>query len=113
MHVGVKTTGLWFRHCKTVVFGSCSSSTFGRPCDCAATQFRNWRCLRFSSSPELADNPVATETVTLPAWVRAMIFCSFSAFFAHLRVVPELSACLRSWGFFVTEGSGSGADAAS
>ena len=39
-------------------------------------------------------------------------FDGFSAFFALLRVVPELSASFRSWGalddeeFFVTEDSG-------
>ena len=56
------------------------------------------RCLRFSSSAELAYD--GSEGVFRPFW----------PFFALLRVVPELSAS-RSWGalddeeFFVIEGS--------
>ena len=46
------------------------------------TVSRSWRCLRFSSSPEAADNPAATETDALSAWVTAMkgLFAVFSHF---------------------------------
>ena len=34
----------------------------GRPCEHAVTQSRSWRCLRISSSPDMVDIPVCTET---------------------------------------------------
>ena len=62
---------------------------------------RSWRCLRISSSPDLVDIPVCTETG----------FDAFCVIFRAPPVVPELSASC-SWGalddeeFFVIEGSG-------
>ena len=44
-------------------FRRCSALTrFGRPCEYAATQSRSGRCHRYSSSPDLVDIPVCTET---------------------------------------------------
>ena len=46
-----------------VVDPCCSSSTScGRPCGYAATPSRSGRCHRFSSSPDLVDTLVCTET---------------------------------------------------
>ena len=79
---------LWFRSCILLTSGRCpcccsSSTRCGRPWDPAATVSRSW-CLRFrfSSSPESADNPAATETDTLSAWVTAMkgLFAVFPHF---------------------------------
>ena len=44
-------------------FRRCSALTrCGRPCDYAVTQSRSGRCHRYSSSPDLVDIPVCTET---------------------------------------------------
>ena len=65
-----------------------------------------FKVLKFSSSPEL----VRSFAVVVMAAVEGG-FDGFSAFFALLRFVPELSASFRSWGalddeeFFVIEGS--------
>ena len=80
---------LWFGSCILLTSGRCpcccsSSTRCGRPCDLAATVFRSW-CLRFSSSPESADNPATTET----AWVTAMK--GFFAVFQHFSRSSGLS----------------------
>ena len=55
---------------KVVDVPTCSSSTAWTSLWlCSDGVSCNWRRLRFSSSPESADNPVATKTDTLPALV--------------------------------------------
>ena len=85
------TTGLWFRQCRKLWLPQVQcSDKVGRPCDYAATQSRSWRCRRFSSSPESADIPVATETDALSVRVTVMngFFGHFSHFFALLPGCP-------------------------
>ena len=103
---------------KTVAFRRCSTLTRWsmslllqfievlRPCDYAATVSRNWRCLRFSSSPESADIPVATETSMLSAWCGDEGFgvCFFRIFRAFAGC-PGVERQFSSPEFFVVEGS--------
>ena len=85
-------------------------SRVGRPVLGQGRSLELRRCLRFSSSLESADIPISqqrwgrtVQTVQLSAWVPYMAvgaavkgFWRFSAFFALLRVVLELSTSFWS-----------------
>ena len=77
----------------------------GRPCDQASdVGSHNLKCLRISSSRRLRTSSCATETGTasctgllfMAVMAVMRVFPGFSAFFALLWVVPELSASFRS-----------------
>ena len=114
--VGVQTTGFGQTVQKTVVPQLHSSDKVVDVHAVAVPRQGQRRCLaigclRFSSSPESADIPVATETDTLSAWVTVMtvFFLLFRPFFTLLQIVSELSASFRALDdeeFFVIEGSG-------
>ena len=75
----------------------CGSSGYGRRCDMQRQLSREqWKCLRFSSSPELVDIFVRNRDGHASAEYAGEegFFC---AFFAFLRFVPELSASSRAF----------------
>ena len=86
MPVGVQTTGFGQTVQKTVVPQlQCSDKVVDVPVIMQRRCFAIG-CLRFSSSPESADVPVATETDTLSACVTAMNV--FFGLFGHFRAPP-------------------------
>ena len=95
------TTGLCFRQCRKLwKYRKCSTLT-------------GWSMFPLLQFIDGCERPCDHAVTELKGF-----FSAFCAFFALLRVVPELSAS-RRWGalddeeFFVIEGSGGGADAGS